>query len=352
MDPLIGSKVKDKQAAAWLPAVRQRLYPGEQVTALSRATLLRPMADGLAVTTARVTAFAAGSVTAGKVAVEVSADQIARVDLQSRFTGRNCLIVTTRDGHEVNLGDIPADDAQMVLAAVQRLSTTGLTPEVRRAASDHASAAAADDAAWNGVPVVGSRPNAKTWNAIREHAQPHEVPWFVLGAEVAGGALAAFGDRCMIVKVGAMTSMMAGSFGGGRITTFPYGDITGIEYNSGMVNGVLEILTPSYQGSANKDYWRGSFKSTNSDSNNPWALSNTLPIGKPTYQQALPLLNEMRARIAEAKRPTIHMSAPTTPAGAGLADELTKLAALRDQGILTDQEFQAAKQAAIARVTG
>lgn len=39
--------------------------------------------------------------------------------------------------------------------------------------------------------------------------------------------LAAFADRGMIVKGGVLISMMAGSLGGGRITTFPYGEVTG-----------------------------------------------------------------------------------------------------------------------------
>jgi hypothetical protein len=356
MHPTIGSKVKDKQARSWIPALQQLLYSGEDVIALSRTNLLKPMADGLCVTTARVIAFGGANLQGGQVAVQALADNILSAGLQKRFMGRNCLILSTRDGQELNFGDIPADDAQMVLATVERLAATGIPPTLHRAASDQVRAAAEADAAWSTVRVVGNQPNTKTWKAIREHAMPGEVPWFVVGAETAGGALVAFADRCMIVKVGAMTSMMAGSFGGGRITTFPYGEITGIEYNAGMMSGVLEILTPSYQGSANKDYWRGTFKSVNSDSNNPWALSNTLPIGKPIYQQALPLLNEMRAKIADAKRPTIVMNGPPSaqPAsgGGGLADEIGKLAALRDQGVLSEQEFQAAKQAAIVRATG
>lgn len=307
------------------------------------------MADGLSVTTARITAFSSLSLANGKVAVEVLGDKIARAEYQSkRFGGKSCLVVTTRSGEEINLGDVPADDAPMVMSFVQRLASTGLDPDVQRAATAHAASSAASDAAWASVRVVGNRPSDKAWRVIRDHASQTEVPWFVLGAEIAGGALAAFDDRCMIIKVGAMTSMMAGSFGGGRITTFPYTDITGIEYNSGMLNGVLEVLTASYQGSANKDYWRGTFKSVNSDNNNPWTLSNTLPIGKPIYQQAVPLLNEMRAKIAEAKRPTVVMNAPSS-GGGGLADEIGKLAALRDHGVLTEQEFQSAKQGAIAR---
>jgi hypothetical protein len=39
------------------------------------------------------------------------------------------------------------------------------------------------------------------------------------------------------------------------------------------------------------------------------------------------------------------------PANGGLAEEISKLAALRDQGVLTNEEFQGAKQAAITRGT-
>ncbi|MGH8916807.1 MAG: SHOCT domain-containing protein, partial [Actinomycetes bacterium] len=66
---------------------------------------------------------------------------------------------------------------------------------------------------------------------------------------------------------------------------------------------------------------------------------------------ALPMLNQMRAKIGETKRPTVVMNAPP-PTGGGLAEEIGKLAVLRDQGILTEQEFQTAKQGTIARGVG
>ena len=189
--------------------------------------------------------------------------------------------------------------------------------------------------------------------AINDHCSPGEVPWFIINSGWGDGLLAAFQDRCLIAKMGAMTSMVAGSLGGGRITTFPYSEITGIEYNAGIALGVLEQLTASYQGSANKDNWRGFLTPANSDSNNPRTLSNTLPLDRMLHREALPLLNEMRARIAEAKRPTVVMNAPAAPASqSGLAEELMKLAELRAQGVLDDEEFQAAKRATIARLTG
>lgn len=120
-----------------------------------------------------------------------------------------------------------------------------------------------------------------------------------------------------------------------------------------MINGVLEVLTPSYQGTANRDFWRGTNQSRNADSNDPWTLSNTLPVDKMLYQKALPRLNEMRARIVDAKRPTVVVNSPAAApsGGGGFAEELSKLASLRDQGVLDESEFQAAKQAALARYT-
>jgi len=152
------------------------------------------------------------------------------------------------------------------------------------------------------------------------------------------------------VKVGGMTSIMAGALGGGRITTFPYADITGIEYNAGILLGVLEILTPSYQGTANKDFWRGSRSSRNADANDPYTLSNTLPLDKDLYRQAAPYLTTLREKLAESKRPILTIT--ETTGGPGIAEEISRLAALHAQGVLDDAEFAAAKRAAIGQQPG
>lgn len=72
-----------------------------------------------------------------------------------------------------------------------------------------------------------------------------------------------------------------------------------------MVNGVLETLTPSYQATANEDFWQSTGKSADVDANDLWTLSNALPLAKALYQRALPRLNELRTRIAEGKWPTV-----------------------------------------------
>lgn len=352
--PVFGHKVKERQAAAWLSALAPQLYQGELVLALSRTNALRPMAEGLAVTSARVVSFTKANLPSGMFASEVLADDIGTVDLQKRFSGQNCMVVFTRSGGEVNFGGIPKEDAPMVLDAIRRLASVGMSDEMRWAASAEASEVVAREVAWAGVRVVGRPLRNAAWRALKEHSSPGETPWFIVNSGWGSGLLAAFADRCVIAKVGALTSVMAGSMGGGRITTFPYTEITGIEYNAGLLNGVLEVLTASYQGTANKDFWRGAMAPLNSNSNNPQTLSNTLPLERMLHRESLPLLNEMRARIAEAKRPAITTGTPpgsATPQ-VGLADELGKLAELRAQGVLNDVEFQAAKQATIARHTG
>ncbi|MDQ0575249.1 DUF2510 domain-containing protein [Agromyces albus] len=197
---------------------------------------------------------------------------------------------------------------------------------------------------WADVRFVGEKVSAKAKQTIRAHGQESEQPWLMVGSGTAG-VLAAFHDRVMIVKTGTMTSFMAGAFLGGRITTFPLVDITSIEFNGQWLTGVLEILTPSYQGTANKDYWRGTNRSRNADSNDPWTLSNTLPLLKVVYQQALPEINELRKRIVESKKTQVIVQSTRS---VSVADELRKLAELHREGILDDAEYATAKGNLIA----
>lgn len=199
---------------------------------------------------------------------------------------------------------------------------------------------------WGNTKFVGGVPGKKALEAITRMAHSSdERPWFVLRSW-GSGLIAAFDDRLILIKTGAFTSLMAGSFGGERATTFYYPDINAIEFNSGLASGVLEILTASYSGGANKDFWRGTTKSRNADSNDPYTLSNTLPTTKSEYAEALPQVNELRRRISESKRTsvTIVQSAPEPIlATGGLASQIRELKELHDAGALSAEEFNAAK---------
>jgi hypothetical protein len=199
---------------------------------------------------------------------------------------------------------------------------------------------------WPNSKIIGSKLTKKASDAISRQSQDDE-PWFILVSFGGGGVLAAFDDRLTIIKTGALTSWAAGSLGGERAATFFFRDVTGLEYNSGFSNGVLEVLTASYNGTANKDYWRGSNKSRNADSNDPHTLSNTLPLAKHEYNNALDEIKELRRRIARSKEQVVLAPSAQQPPStntASLSDELMKLAELHKAGILSDDEFQSAKK--------
>jgi len=188
---------------------------------------------------------------------------------------------------------------------------------------------------------------------LAEHAPQGERPWLVINPGAGAGFLAAFDRELIIAKTSLTAGFMAGSLGGRRVTTFPYTQITGIEYNAGMMSGVLEILTPSYQGSANKDYWKGTGLNPNKDTNNPFTLSNTLPLMKPEFKQAAADIAELRQRVHAAHQVTVVIPAATAPAAptpaTGLAAELQQLAELHSAGVLSEEEFAQAKAKLLAR---
>lgn len=143
--------------------------------------------------------------------------------------------------------------------------------------------------------------------------------------------LVALDDRCIIVKPG----FMAGATGGGRVTTFQYSDVTGIEVNTGWTTGVLEVLTPSYQGVGQRDYW------SSQKNESPYQVSNCLPLNKTLLAQSAPLIEELRRSVSAAKDRN-HPS-PQSPQARDLPAQLRELSALRDGGVLSDAEFEQAK---------
>lgn len=200
---------------------------------------------------------------------------------------------------------------------------------------------------WPNTRLPTGPPNKAGGLTILQHCHEGEEPWFIL-TSVGAGCMACFEDRLMVIKAGNMQGFMAGTAFGSRSATFYYHDISAIEFNKQLLGSVLEVLSASYQGTGNHDYWRGTMSGRNSNSGDPWTLSNTLPIGNDEYAKARGELSELRRRIAEIKRPTMNAAIPTAPPAApapsdDLVAQLTKLAELRDAGVLTDEEFATAK---------
>jgi hypothetical protein len=183
----------------------------------------------------------------------------------------------------------------------------------------------------------------KVQKTIEENSLGGTPPWFVLvcGAE---GSLAAYENELLIVKTGAMSGLLTGATGGGRITHFPYRQVTAVEYNAGFMMGVLEILTASYSGDTNRDFW--TVNRANRGTSDPRQQNNTLPLDKQTFKLVTPQINKLKQMIE-----AVHSKQSGTTVinnSASLADELEKLSALVEKGILSQAEFEAAKKKLIA----
>jgi hypothetical protein len=195
-----------------------------------------------------------------------------------------------------------------------------------------------------------------SWDKIPKHLQKNievnisenEWPHFIIAnpSSTMAGAIVGLSDRCLIIKSGALGGLMAGSLGGARVASFYYSEITGVEFNSGMVTGVVEILTSSYEGSKNKDYWRGTNKSRNSDSNDPWVLSNCLPMPKINYANAKKQFDQLRELISKNKSGGGIIQQVVSQSSA--ADEIAKLSDLLAKGLIDEDEFRTLKSKIIS----
>lgn len=182
--------------------------------------------------------------------------------------------------------------------------------------------------------------------SIMKNSKANEDPLMIITGQVdsTDGSLIVYSDRCVISKSGIVGGFMAGSLGGSRDATFYFRDITGIEYNSGLLTGVLEILTASYEGSANKDFWTGFLNpNKNISGNDPRTLSNTLPLMKDDYMSAKPLLDKLRTMIQDAKETKVVVNTHVASQVSSTADEIQKLAGLLEKGLISEEEFRAAK---------
>lgn len=336
-------KWKPEKGAKKLATVQAALLPGEDVWFLGVCNNMRPLANEIALTALRVVALQDR-----EIKFEARYGDVASLTTDEK---KGTVEVVRHDGGSMVIKMVPKEDHGAITHFFQHGQGTPPPPSLLETAE---SAAAADTAAlerstsakesnWPATTVKGKL-SRKASEAILRQCHGDEQPWLILTSSGGAGTLTAFDDRLAIIKTGALTSFMAGSLGGERSATFHFSDITGVEFNSGFVNGVLEVLTASYSGTVQKDFWRGTTKSRNADSNDPWTLSNCLPLTKMEYNAYLDEINDLKARVSRAKQVNVQViAAPAAPAAEGLAEQLQKLAGLRDAGVLSEDEFAAAK---------
>jgi hypothetical protein len=178
---------------------------------------------------------------------------------------------------------------------------------------------------------------AKARKHVDSHVGQHENVLIVLVGQ-SSQTLVALDERLIIVKPG----YMAGASFGAKATSFSYRDISAIEVNTTMMSGVIEVIAAGYDGRKPTRYW-------SSDKNqDPFKLSNCLPIAKKAASAWQEHLDVIRRKIAESKQSAALVSPSTPSASNDLVASLERLGALRSSGVLSEEEFQAAKSRLIA----
>jgi hypothetical protein len=339
----LGHGIKDSKTVRFERVLATELDRGEEVLLIVKANAVRY--EYVAISNRRVFGFTAQTTWMKRIPVQVPFSEPVTVHVD---VGKD-QVQFEASAESLTLKHVHENDRKAIQRVVRRLIDAGASLSLEKVPYTIKQKAPSPAANFDSkkTKTAGGHLTKKAATAVHELSHGDD-PWLILVSGGGAGLLAAWDDRLAIIKTGALTSLMAGSLGGQRSATFHFSDITGLEYNSGMLNGVLEILTASYSGTPNRDFWRGTSASRNADANDPWTQSNTLPLSKPDYRSALTHIQELRRRIAESKSPRIVALPPSAspapaPAAVSLGDELNKLAELRASGVLTDEEFTAAK---------
>jgi len=146
-----------------------------------------------------------------------------------------------------------------------------------------------------------------------------------------GHALVCLDDRLVILKGG----FHAGTTFGAMSATIYYRDVTGIQVRTHLMSGWIEISSPSFQGRERKRS-----RQPRTSDRDVYKLPNCVPIHRrhaDAYADPLARLRELVAAAKHEQRPA-----------AAVVDELERLAALRRDGWITEQEFAAAKDRLLA----
>jgi hypothetical protein len=346
----VGAGIKPESAEKLLNKLGG-LREGETVWFVTNALSIRPSFNRMVITNYRTLAVDAGigAVVRPTIVWQLTHHEVESIDgddAKKRVKIRGARNVSFRTEAIEDVGAIKhyVNHAQSIPPPdIGDASTVASKSDTQRNAKDRQ---------WPHTHVLGGRLSAKASLAVERLCHEGESdPWLILVPPGEfSGLLAAWHNRLAIIKTGALTGLMTGTLGGGRSTVFHFKDVTGIEYNSGIMMGVLEVLTPSYSGTANRDFWKGALQHRNADANDPYTVSNTLPLARENYRAFQDQINELRRRIADSKETTVSVSvsSPQDSVSSGVADELKKLADLRDAGVLTEDEFATAKARLLA----
>lgn len=134
--------------------------------------------------------------------------------------------------------------------------------------------------------------------------------------------------RAFVFKKG----FLAGASFGSELTEWQYSHLVGVQIHTGMMTGAVILQGPGQSGKSTSHWGH--------DDDDPYKVPNAIPISRP-YALAEAGVARLRELIHDSQHaPSAAQVAPTAvPEASSIADELTKLAALRDSGVLSEDEF-------------
>jgi hypothetical protein len=145
-----------------------------------------------------------------------------------------------------------------------------------------------------------------------------------------GQAFVVTDSHVYILKYG----FMAGHTFGGQCVAYGFNQITGIEIRKSLATGVVEVLTAADKNTRGKTYW-GQGKESATEADN--MVSFQVYRQGQAFQLGVSIARETIQKALNARTPPVVEQQSA-------ADEIEKLALLRDKGIVTEEEFQAKKR--------
>jgi hypothetical protein len=167
--------------------------------------------------------------------------------------------------------------------------------------------------------------NEKAQKAINAALEPDEQVVLAIGGE-SGSALVATERRVFIFKKGVTTGSMFGK----QLNSWDYSNISGVEVKQGVTTHAVVVQVPGVAPVTK-------FGRFASGPNSVWEAPNSIMAAKTGVDQAI---GALRRLIADHQRSS-HVSEPHR---SDPIDQIKRLGELRDQGLLTEEEFQSKKR--------
>ena len=159
-----------------------------------------------------------------------------------------------------------------------------------------------------------------------------EVKVIIRGPQ--NSALIGTDRRAFVFKKG----IFSGAGFGSKLASWEYKHLTGVQLETGMLTGAMSLQGPGIE-SGDQSYW-------NTGKNDPWKQPHALGLNRKHFDQAKEGVAILRQLIADAQQPVT----ATASAQPDIADQIQKLAQLKEAGVLTTEEFETKKSDLLARM--